>query len=509
MPIRALLLAIALLMLVSAPARAAGPSPGAAGLNDRLDPGLGNGGYDALHYDLDLRYATSAPSQAIDGTVTIAARATQALSQFNLDFAGQSVSDVTVDGAPARSRRDDEELVVTPRRSLRNGEVFLFRARFTAVPTEIDEEDLTSTAFFVHEDGSATAGQPFFEHFVYPSNDHPRDKATFTFRFDVPAGTTAVANGVELGHWTRRGRTTWIYLQRQPMATELTQLAVGDLAITSPARRPGVILRDVTARAITADMQPFLAVGPSQIDWMQARVGRYPFDTYGTLIIRAPLGFALETQTLSIFDTTWFTDTDYWDPTMLHELAHQWFGDSVSPYEWSDIWLNEGHATWYEFLYGEDTGQLVADTEGGYPDETGYATVEELMRAIYAHGDEWRVESGPVALPLSADTMFDQQVYLGGALVLYALRQVVGDATFQRIEREWVDRYRDRSPSTDDFIALASQVSHRDLSGFLRAWLYGTKTPPMPGHREWTVNPVTEQAPTARTLAPTQQRRRR
>jgi aminopeptidase N len=135
--------------------------------------------------------------------------------------------------------------------------------------------------------------------------------------------------------------------------------------------------------------------------------------------------------------------------------------------------------------------------------------VEELMRAIYAHGDEWRVESGPVALPLSADTMFDNQVYLGGALVLYALRQVVGNATFQRIEREWVNRYRGRSPSTDDFIALASQVSHRDLSGFLRAWLYGTETPPMPGHRDWTVNPVTEQMPTARTLEPSQQRRRR
>jgi aminopeptidase N len=186
----------------------------------------------------------------------------------------------------------------------------------------------------------------------------------------------------------------------------------------------------------------------------------------------------------------------------------KWFGNSVSPYEWSDIWLNEGHASWYEFLYAEDTGQLVADTEGGYPDETGYATLEELMRAVYAHGDEWRVESGPVALPLSADTMFDHQVYLGGALVLYALRQVVGEATFQRIEREWLDRYRDRSASTADFIALASQVAHRDLSGFLHAWLYDTTTPPMPGHTDWTVNPVTEQAP-ARTVAPRQGPRRR
>jgi aminopeptidase N len=505
---RALLLALALLAIAATPARAAGPSPGAAGLGDRLDLGLGNGGYDALHYDLDVRYATSAPSQPIDGTVTIAARATQALSQFNLDFAGQGVGSVWVDGARARWRRDGEELVITPRRFVRDREFFVVTvSHFTAVPTEPTEE-FDSTALFVAEDGSATAGQPFAEHLVYPSNDHPRDKATFTFRLDVPAGTTAVANGVPLGHWTRNGRTTWLYAQRQPMATELTQLAMGDLQITTPGRHPGTLLRDVTPTAITDELRPFLAREPSQMDWMEARVGRYPFDAYGSVVVRADLGFSLETQTLTIHPADLF-DTDYWEPTMLHELAHQWFGDSVAPYEWSDIWLNEGHASWYEFLYAEETGQLVADTEGGWPDETGYATVDELMRATYAHGDEWRVEDGPVALTKSEDTMFSRQSYLGGALVLYALRQVVGNATFQRIEREWVDRYRGRSASTADFIALASEVSHRDLSGFLRAWLYGTETPPMPGHPDWTVNSVTEQAPTARTLAPTQQRRRR
>ena len=92
------------------------------------------------------------------------------------------------------------------------------------MPTEVGD-DPSSFALFIHQDGSATAGQPNVMHFVCPSNDHPRDKASFTFRFDVPAGTTAVANGVTLGHWTRNGRTKWLYVQRQPMATELTQLA--------------------------------------------------------------------------------------------------------------------------------------------------------------------------------------------------------------------------------------------------------------------------------------------
>ena len=174
---------------------------------------------------------------------------------------------------------------------------------------------------------------------------------------------------------------------------------------------------------------------------------------------------------------------------MLHELSHMWFGDSVSPYSWSDLWLNEGHASWYEFLYAEERGQLEGDTEN-YPDPTGYADFDDLMRAVYAHGDQWRHDDGPVALPSSAEALFSLQRYHGGALVLYALRQKIGGRDFARLEREWVTRYRDGVASTDDFIDLASQVAHRDLRGFLRAWVYGTTTPPMPGHPDWTVDPV-------------------
>jgi aminopeptidase N len=380
--LRAVLLALTLAALAAAPARASAPTPGAAGLGDRLAPGLGNGGYDVKHYNLDLRYATSAPSQPLDGTVTIFARATQSLSRFNLDFAGLSVGTVSVDGRRAAWSREGEELVVTPKRALRRGKRFVVRvSHFVAVPTVVGD-DPSTTAFFIHADGSATAGQPFYEHFVYPSNDHPRDKASFTFRFDVPAGTTAVANGVPLGHWTRKGRTTWLYVQRQPMATELTQLAVGNLVFSYPERRREVLLRDVLPPALVSDYVPRLAVGPSQLDWMVDRVGRYPFDAYGTLVIRADLGFALETQSLTIMDTYWFEGqpVGLGEATLMHELAHMWFGDSVAPYEWSDLWLNEGHASWYEFVYAEERGYLADDTVG-WPDEQGYDTVEELMRA--------------------------------------------------------------------------------------------------------------------------------
>ena len=180
-----------------------------------------------------------------------------------------------------------------------------------------------------------------------------------------------------------------------------------------------------------------------------------------------------------------------WEPTMVHELAHMWFGDSVSPHEWSDVWLNEGHASWYQFLFAAENGEL--------EENTGIADFTDLMRIVYFLGDQWRQDDGPVAQPLSgeANQLFSIQVYYGGALVLYALRQVVGAATFQRIERAWVQRYEGQSASTSDWIALVNQVSGRNLTGFLRDWLYGTRTPPMPGHPDWTVDPVAAAQPHA------------
>src|SRR3954470_7880974 len=511
---RALLLAVAALAVLTPTASAAAPSPGSAGVGDRLFPQLGNGGYDALHYDVDLRYATSAPSQPMQGTVRMLARATQALSRFDLDFAGESVGSISVDGRPAAWRQDGEDLVITPRQALPAGKTFLVTvADYTAVPTVPTSDDESTTAFFHHSAGSATAGQPNWAHLFLPSNDHPSDKATFDIRFDVPAGETAVGNGVKVASWTDRGRSHVVYLMRQPMATELIQLAVGDLDVTNLGVHAGVFLRDVTARPITARITPLLDVTPDQIAWMQDRVGRYPFDLYGSLVVEADLGFALETQTLELIDTSWFDDftEDVWNPTLLHEMSHMWFGDSVAPRTWSDLWLNEGHASWYEFTWAEEHGFLEGDTEG-YPDDNGYATLDELMKAVYAHGDQWRHDDGPVALPASGDfeTLFAFQRYHGGALVLYALRQVVGAATFQRIERAWVSRYEGQSASTDDFIALASQVSGRNLGPFLRDWVYGTKTPKMPGHPDWTVDPVVENAPAALSApaARAQQRRK-
>ena len=380
---------------------------------------------------------------------------------------------------------------MTPRHPLRKGRTFVVKvAGFTATPTVPGDTD-ASTAFFITPDGSATAPQPYYAHLVYPSNDHPRDKATFRFDINVPEGTKAVANGVETGRRTRHGRTKWTYVMRQPMATELTQIAVGNWDFSTPQRHHGVILRDVTAPSVTAVLQPALAIEPGQLDYMEARVGRYPFDIFGSLIVIADLGFALETQTHLPARHDLVRARPRPSGTRRCSTSCRTCGSGTAsrPYEWSDLWLNEGHASWYEFVYADEKGFLTEDTTN-YPDEQGYATLEELMRAVYGYGDQWRHDYGPVAKPSSGgDDLFSFNVYHGGALVLYALRQKIGNAAFDRVERAWVARYRDKVAGTDDFIALAAKVSHRDVTGFLRKWLYGETTPRMPGHPDWTVRP--------------------
>ena len=167
---------------------------------------------------LDLRYATSAPSQAIDGDVTIVARATQSLSRFNLDFAGASVGSVSVNHRSAAWTREGGELVITPKRALSRHRVFTVQVSdFVAAPTVPDPSDFTTAAFFITPDGSATAPQPDNAHRIFPSNDHPRDKASYSFRIDTPSDVVAVTNGVRVSKRTRGGRTDWLYVQRQPM----------------------------------------------------------------------------------------------------------------------------------------------------------------------------------------------------------------------------------------------------------------------------------------------------
>ena len=119
--------------IFAAPASAA--TPGSAGLGDRLFPTLGNGGYDAQHYDLGVCYGSTTPEQSVRGLVQMRAKATQSLSRFNVDYAGDDVQGVWVDGRKASFRYDKRELVITPARAIRSGSTFKTQVAFTGTRT--------------------------------------------------------------------------------------------------------------------------------------------------------------------------------------------------------------------------------------------------------------------------------------------------------------------------------------------------------------------------------------
>ena len=491
-----LLAALLLAAPAAAAARGGAPTPGADGLGDRLFPQLGNGGYDAKHYDLAVTYPTSAPEQDVSGKVTMLARSTQSLSSFDLDFSGDSVASVRVNRRGADFERLGQELVITPQRPIKRGARFTVSVRFVSGPFTPPPDDDLPFGWFTTVDGSVTAGQPDQSHTIYPVNDHPADMASYTIRFDVPEGVEAVANGELRWASTHGGRTRSTYEMKQPMASELIQLAVGQLDVIQRGFVDGVRVRDVAPSALAPQLEGALSRTPDHLRWMTEQVGRYPFDSYGVLAADQNFSYALETQTLSLHPAFFLAPEvplSANEPVMVHELAHQWFGDSVAPEQWSDVWLNEGHATWYEWLYGDE---FFLDVEPGYD-------FVPRIREAYSHGDQWRTQYGPVALPSSNDLfdLFSPNVYDGGAVVLYALRQVIGERAFVELERRWAKQNAGSSVGTDDFIALASRVAGRDLGPFLRDWVYGTKTPAMPGHPDWAVLPADTPLASARATS--------
>ncbi|MDQ0991979.1 M1 family metallopeptidase [Streptomyces sp. V3I7] len=454
------------------------PAPGAAGIGDPLAPLDGNGGYTVRRYTLDFDW--QAPRTPFRAGATVSAVATQALSRFDLDFAGNTLHSVTVDGVPAKDvRREGDELVLTPPRPIARGRAFTVRVSYTADPTQQRHRDdaIGDYGWMPTADGTVLLAQPDGAKMVFPVDDHPSLRAPVTFHVTTPPDVSAVANG-RLVERKRRpgGRVTWTYDSEQPIAAQLVQLAIGRFTFVDSTGPRGLPVRDVVPTGdLVAGTEESRALTPEHLRWLEQRLGPYPFGRYGVLVGDADLPVALETQSLSVVPSAdLLGDQVDAERNLVHELAHHWTGNSVAIARWSDLWLSEGHARYYERLYSA---------------EHGGRALEDVMRAAYEQHDQWRHDDGAPAEP-SASSLFRQMRYDGSALVLYALREEVGEETFGRIERTWVTRYQGRAAGTREFIALASEVAGRDLTQFLKAWLYGPRTPPMPGHPDWQVDPV-------------------
>ncbi|KUM91308.1 metallopeptidase [Streptomyces cellostaticus] len=438
----------------------------------------GNGGYTVARYTLTFDWR--APRTPFPATTAIRATATQVLSRFDLDFAGNTLHTVTVDGTPAKAVREGDELVVTPAQPIPRGRAFTVRVAYTADPTQRRHRDdaIQDYGWVPTPDGILLSPQPDGAKMVFPADDHPSVRAPFTFRITTPPGLTAVANGRLVEHVRQPdGRVRWTYDSEHPVAAQLVQLAIGKLAFEDSRGPGGLPVRDVVPEGLVGDTEAYRALTPEHLAWLEQRLGPYPFRRYGVLVGDTDLPVALETQSLSVVPSAdLLGDRIDAERNLVHELAHHWTGDSVAIRRWSDLWLSEGHARFYELLY--------ADTRGG-------PGLEDMMRAAYAQHDQWRHDDGAPAQP-TEPALFRQMRYDGSALVLYALREKVGEDTFDRIERSWVTTYRGRAAGTQDFVRLASDVAGEDLTPFLTPWLYGAHTPPMPGHPDWQVDPVEE-----------------
>ncbi|HEY9375922.1 MAG TPA: M1 family aminopeptidase [Jiangellaceae bacterium] len=639
-------------------------TPGAPGVGDPYFPLDGNGGYDVQHYLLEVAYDPG--TDVLTGTATISARATQNLSSFNLDFSGLTIRSIEVNGRPAEWTREGDELTVTPRRGIHEHSHFRVVVTYDGVPETLPD----ASGFFHTDDGALVLGQPHVADTWFPVNDHPIDKASYTIAITVPEGLEAISNGVLRNQHTKRGLTTWTWNAKEPMASYLAFMAIGEFDVrayredglrfwdaldpdlfarTAPrtgdqyalsqaadlsykrltrtinvpaggAQLSFWITRDtepnwdfvfVEAHTVGQDdwttlpdlnghtsqdtgfvcpfwlsLHPFLehyqtetadgcdpagttgewwaasgasdgyeqwtvdlsgyagstvevsisyasddvvqltgafvddivvstgegstsfendgdtldgwtvpgappgsepnpndwivgtvddappslgeiaegslARQPEIIDFLEDLFGPYPFSAAGGVVDDLDeLGFALETQTRPVYSKYFFTDSVSGDSVVVHELAHQWVGDYLTVEQWQHIWLNEGFATYTEWLWSEREGLDTAQE------------IFDLYASIPADDPLWAVTIGDPG----PDDLFNFAVYFRGAMTLHALRLQVGDDAFFEILRTWVAKQAGGHVTTDEFIALAESISGQQLDELFQIWLFTPEKP--------------------------------
>jgi len=427
---------------------------GSSGIGDLYFPLTGNGGIDVTHYDLTLHYTPPAAAPApLEGTLrataTIDVTPTQDLDQFNLDLRGLTATRVLVDGKAMSFTQVPNELVVTPRPKLKTNRPVKVVVQYGGTTTRPTDIEGVLYGWVTTRDGAMVANEPEGAATWYPVNDHPLDKATYDFHITVPEGLVAVANGNLLGQKTTKGWTTWNWDAPDLMASYLATASVGNFELRSYSASNGVPIIDAVDRTLPASASEALARQGEMIGYFESLFGSYPFTSFGAIVDNDSVGYALETQTRPIYSRR------ARESTVAHETAHQWVGNAVSPARWQDIWLNEGWASYSEWLWTEHRGIATAQSRF------------DSVMATPATDDFWNL----VIADPGAMNLFDDPVYDRGAATLHALRLKVGDAAFFKIAREWVSRYNDSTATTEDFQALSQEISGQDLSGFFDVWL--------------------------------------
>ncbi|MFW6074774.1 MAG: M1 family metallopeptidase [Chloroflexota bacterium] len=441
----------------------AAPDIGADGLDDPYFPELGNGGYDVTSYDLDLRYDPD--TRILDGAATVTAESMQRLSSFNLDFTGLDVEEVIVDGETAGFQHADRELQITPESPIATDAEFTVVVEYDGSPAPIESTFGPEIGWIPFRDGAVVIGEPDGASTWFPVNDHPTDKASYRFEITVPDDFEVIANGVLSDtSSTGDGWETWAYEHEGPMASYLATVAIGDLVLEEGDPAGDIPIRNAWSATLADTAAPKFERTHEILTFFQNLFGPYPFDVYGSMVIDLDLdGLALETQTIAVFDSTFAAREGSIEDIIAHEVAHQWFGNSVSPESWRDIWLNEGFATYAEYLWIEESTGISVDQQ-----------VRETYRRMQPALEE------PAPGDPGRDRMFAASVYVRGAFTLHALREETGDEVFFEILRTYAERFAHDNASTGDFIELAEEIGGDDLESVLAPWLYADELPPLP-----------------------------
>lgn len=423
------------------------------GVGDVLFPDLGNPGIDVTHYEVDLTYDPT--TRELRATATISITATADLVDFSLDSIGPKVDSVLLDGAKTQFAMQAPELVITPKSTIGRGNSFVATIAYSLIPDPTSSAVGIDNGWFPTTNGSYVLNEPDGARTWLPSDDHPSDKATYRFTLHVQKGMTAVANGTLESHTTTAAGETWIWSQPEQMSTYLIQVLIGPYDIIDSVGPNGLPLTSVVFSADRKLMQPYVDATAGQIDFFDDYFGPYPLKSYGIAITDSASGVAMEEQGRSMFSRDDFLSGRLGDIEQLllsHELAHQWFGDAVSPSTWQDIWLSESFATYGEWMWLEHIGNLVLADKA-------------------QHELEQRQDGASSTRAPSVGELFGYAVYDGGAVVLQALRLTIGDLAFFQLLQTWVKDNVGTSRGTNDFIALASKVSGKDLTQFFKDWL--------------------------------------
>jgi aminopeptidase N len=440
------------------------PSSGAAGIGDSLYPGFGNGGYDVQNYDLNLEVSDIVTS-ALTGVATIAANATQDLSSFNLDFIGFAIDSITVNGKPATYSREGQELTVTPAEPIYRDDPFTVEVKYNGSPEQITSVALpVLTGWVSYGDGSFVLSEPDGAANYYPVNDHPLDKATYKYTVTVPDPYQVAANGTLTGAIDDGSKTTYTFETRDPLASYLTTVNISSFNPQMGQVADGIPIRNYFGVGISAELLKPFEKQPEMLSFFSSIFGDYPFDVYGAVVMNTETGSALETQTLSIFGLDQLGRPDS-EEVVAHELSHQWFGDSISLADWSDIWLNESFATYSQGLWVEHS--------------QGHEALDQWVT------DEYNSVAGnfdqllPPGKP-APDDLFNSGVYDWGALGLHALRLQIGDDAFFQTLKTYSDRHKGGNVTPEDFISAAEDASGEELHPFFDRWFYSDTLPDIP-----------------------------